>query len=111
MEYKKYFNIFFVISLFILLVSLGRRIIYFNKDILILINIIDIFSIFALLLLLNKKPYIGMCLYIIFFITYISIVFIYLPERIFKPTTTIRLMVTIFLIYQVFFGNRRIKRG
>lgn len=102
MEYKKYFNVFFVISLFILIVSLVRRLVYYNKDILILININDIFSICALLLLLNKKPYIGILLYFVFFVIYTLIVVFYLPERIFKPTTFIRLIVTIFLIYQVF---------
>ena len=107
MEYKKYFNVLFVISLFILIVLLGRKFIYNNKNILILVNTIDIFSICAALLLLNKKLYIGTILYIVFFVTYIFIVIFYLPERIFKPTTFIRLIVTIFLIYYVFIGRRR----
>jgi len=106
MEFKKYFNIFFVISLFILIVILGRRLVNHNKDILIFIYINDIFSICTLLLLLNKKPYLGMIFYLFFFVIYIFIVVFYLPERILRPTSFIRLIATIFLIYYVFIAHR-----
>jgi hypothetical protein len=109
MEYRKYFNILLVICLFILIVLLVRRLIYYNKDIFILININDIFSVCAALLLLNKNLYIGMILYLVSFIIYMLIVIFYLPERILRPTTFIRLICTIFLLYEVFIARSKKK--
>jgi len=91
------------------MVFLVRRLIYYNKDILLLIHINDVFSICALLLLFNKNPYIGMILYFVSFVIYILIVIFYLPERIFRPTTFIRLIAAFYLLYEVFI-TRSIKK-
>jgi len=107
MQYRKYYNIFFVICLFVLLFLIARQIINNNSIIWIVINSDYLLFVCALLFYFNNKRFIGILLVSISFLIYLFVVIFYIPERIIKPATFLYLIAVISLVFPVFVKDRR----
>ena len=107
MGYKKYYNIFLIICLFMLSILLVKRFIDHDSKIWILINVNDLLFVCAALVFFNLNHLLGMLFMFISFIAYIIVIIFFMPERIFKPTTLIYFVAIFYLIYHEFFRKKK----
>jgi hypothetical protein len=100
-------DILLTVCIAILLIALIRRLKNNEFNILLYFNINDIFLLGTFIVFLNFNHKAGMVLSIISFLLFLIIIILFLPERLFKISTFIRLFACSALVYQVFVKDKR----